>query len=103
MFPTVAFRLAYDALKRWGVNTPAWFTCESGTVAGANAEPGRDTGPVGLRLTAGGSGMISDTANAQDRMGGLCPSFHCQQERGEAMSHFVAAGRVDALVVGMRE
>ena len=70
MFPTVAFRLAYDALKRGG-DRPAWCACESGTVAGANAEPGRDAGPAGLRLTADGAGLKSDTANVQDRMGAV--------------------------------
>ena len=137
MFPTMTFRLAYDALKRWrgeradveyvrilhlaattgdnhGVHggqrpDPAaggrralrlchgQGTGEPNAAAGAGAEPVRDAGPEGLRLPAGGGGLMLEANAIQVRIGELCHQFRLPTMGAQSVSRFTAAGHGDAL------
>ena len=134
MFPTMTFRLAYDALKRWrGERADVEYvrilhlaattmestvdsalvpaaggrralrlrhgqgTGEPGSAAGAGADPVRDAGPEGLRLPAGGGGLMMEANAIQVRIGELCHQFRLPTMGAQSVSRFTAAGHGDAL------
>ena len=134
MFPTLTFRLAYDALREWrrrarrrGVRAhPALGSDDHGVhggqrpgpaagggrtlrlrrgqgagqahaVAGAGTQPARSTGPEGLRLPAGGGGLMTDTVAIQDRIGELCHQFRLPTMGAQSVARFTAAGHGHAL------
>ena len=144
MFPTMTFRLAYDALREWRgeradveyvrilhlaattmetmVDSALALLLEAGrtlrlrrsqgagqsrAAAGAGTQPARDAGPEGLRLPAGGGGLMldtlttdtlmTDTVAIQERIGELCHQFRLPTMGAQSVSRFTAAGHGDAL------
>ena len=138
MFPSMTFRLAYDALREWrgeradveyvrilhlaattmettvgdhGGQRPGpalggrrtlrlrhgQGAGQSRAATGAGTQPARDAGPEGLRLPAGGGGLMTDTVAIQDRIGELCHQFRLPTMGAQTVSRLTAAGHGAAL------
>ena len=65
--------------------------------AGAGVEPARNAGPQGLRLPAGGGGLMMDANAIQVRIGELCHQFRLPTLGAQSVARFTAAGQGDAL------
>ena len=111
LFPSMTFRLAYDALREWRGERAGLAPVggrilrlrlgqgagQSDAAAGTGAQPAGDAGPEGLRLPAAGGGLMTDTVAIQERIGELCHQFRLPTMGAQSVYRFTAAGHGDAL------
>ena len=67
------------------------------SAAGAGADAERDAGPEGIRLPAGGGGLMTDTVAIQERIGELYHQFRLPTMGAQSVARFTAAGHGGAL------
>ena len=82
------------AIDWWYIFAPPhWYVLSTPLTAasGAGAEPVRDAGPEGLRLPAGGGGLMMDANAIQVRIGKLCRQFRLPTMGAQSVSRFTAA------------